>query len=55
MGSCLALGIAAERCIALDRAELQDNPTTWWNTTLIEQVVTDYVLEWEINAVSAAV
>ncbi|KAK3302666.1 putative deacetylase LmbE-like domain-containing protein [Chaetomium strumarium] len=50
-GSCQALGIHSQRCIALDHPELQDNPRVWWNTDLIEGIVRDYVKKWKIDAI----
>ena len=50
-GSCQALGIHPERCIALDHPELQDNPRVWWNTDLIEGIVREHVSKWKIDAV----
>ncbi|KAL2167113.1 hypothetical protein VTG60DRAFT_1704 [Thermothelomyces hinnuleus] len=50
-GSCRALGIHHERCIALDHPELQDNPRVWWNTELIETLVQEHVNKWEIDAI----
>lgn len=52
IGSCKALGINEQRCVAIDHEELQDNPTVWWNTALIETLVNDMVKKWEIDAVS---
>lgn len=52
-GSCESLGIDLARCVALDEAELQDNPTVWWNTDLIQSIVTEYVHKWDIDAVSS--
>ena len=53
-GSCSALGIAGERCIALDREDLQDNPQVWWDQNAIVDVVKEYIEKWMIDAVSAA-
>ncbi|OBT50408.1 hypothetical protein VE04_08251 [Pseudogymnoascus sp. 24MN13] len=50
-GSCESLGIDLARCVALDEAELQDNPTVWWNTDLIQSIVTEYVHKWDIDAI----
>ncbi|KAH8898915.1 LmbE-like protein [Thozetella sp. PMI_491] len=50
-GSCESLGINPARCIALDHAELQDNPKVWWNTDIIEGIVKDYVKKWAIDAI----
>ncbi|KAK3358002.1 putative deacetylase LmbE-like domain-containing protein [Lasiosphaeria hispida] len=50
-GSCTALGIADERCIALDHADLQDNPHVWWDTDLIERIVHEHVKKWQIDAI----
>jgi len=51
-GSCASLGIDLARCVALDHAELQDNPKVWWNTDLIQSIVAEYVQKWDIDAVS---
>jgi N-acetylglucosaminylphosphatidylinositol deacetylase len=50
-GSCAALGIKAERCIALDRMDLQDNPRIWWNEDVIIGSVKKYVEKWKVDAV----
>lgn len=50
-GSCAALGIDAERCVALDHPRLQDDPKTWWDTELIASVVQEHVRKWDIDAV----
>lgn len=50
-GSCAALGIHENRCVALDHPELQDNPKVWWNNELIAKKVHEYVLKWKIDAV----
>lgn len=51
-GSCRALGINPARCEALDHSSLQDNPTVWWDTDLIQSIVKEHVKKWEIDAVS---
>ncbi|KAM7217581.1 hypothetical protein V8F06_006965 [Rhypophila decipiens] len=51
IGSCKALGINEDRCVAIDNKELQDNPTVWWNTDLIESMVHETVKRWEIDAI----
>ncbi|SPQ22994.1 639a7789-5f66-48dc-94c0-d87af1cab84a [Thermothielavioides terrestris] len=50
-GSCKALGIHSERCVAMDHPELQDNPRVWWNTELIESIVHEHVKKWQIDAI----
>lgn len=50
-GSCAALGISADRCVALDHPDLQDNPREWWNTELIEGFVHEHVRKWDIDAI----
>jgi len=50
-GSCKALGIHRDRCVALNHPELQDNPKVWWNTDLIESVVREHVSKWKIDAI----
>lgn len=52
IGSCKALGIYFQRCIAIDHPDLQDNPTQWWNTKLIENFVHEHVRKWDVDAVS---
>lgn len=52
VASCSALGIDSSRCTALDTAQLQDDPKTWWDTELIQSIVRQYVEEWEVDAVS---
>ncbi|RAK80053.1 PIG-L family deacetylase [Aspergillus fijiensis CBS 313.89] len=47
--SCDRLGIAPERCIVLDRGDLQDNPKAWWDQDLIREVVAQYVQQWHID------
>ncbi|PYH42910.1 PIG-L family deacetylase [Aspergillus saccharolyticus JOP 1030-1] len=47
--SCDRLGIARERCIVLDRGELQDNPKAWWDEDLIREQVAQYVQQWQID------
>lgn len=49
--SCKALGIYFQRCIAIDHPDLQDNPTRWWNTDLIENFVHEHVRKWEVDAI----
>ncbi|GKT46119.1 N-acetylglucosaminyl-phosphatidylinositol de-N-acetylase [Colletotrichum spaethianum] len=51
-GSCDALGIDPSRCVALDHPKLQDNPTVWWDTALIQSILEDYVRKWDVSAVS---
>lgn len=53
-GSCRALGIDDKRCVALDHADLQDNPKVWWNTDLIAGIVHDHVQKWEVDAVGCS-
>lgn len=50
-GSCAALRIDPARCIALDHPALQDNPTLWWDTALVQTIVHDYIAKWDIDAV----
>ncbi|GAA5948155.1 hypothetical protein JCM3775_003141 [Rhodotorula graminis] len=49
--SCDALGIARDRCTALDLPTLRDDPTVWWETEEVEQVVRRYVKAWDVDAV----
>ena len=51
LGSCKSLGIHDQRCVALDNPALQDNPTVWWDTALIEDIVDTHVRKWEVDAV----
>ncbi|CAK7272410.1 hypothetical protein SEPCBS119000_005108 [Sporothrix epigloea] len=50
-GSCAALHIDPTRCVALDHPALQDNPTVWWNTTLVQAIVHEYIAKWDIDAI----
>lgn len=50
-GACGVLGIAEDRCEALNRPELQDNPRQWWNETAIIAAVKEYVAKWKIDAI----
>ncbi|RQM05925.1 hypothetical protein DH86_00002584 [Scytalidium sp. 3C] len=50
-GSCAALSIDPERCIALDREELQDNPKVWWDQNAIVAAVKEHVERWKVDAI----
>lgn len=50
-GACGVLGIAEDRCQALNQSELQDNPKEWWNETAIITAVKEYIEKWKIDAV----
>lgn len=52
-GSCDALSINAERCVALDNVKLQDNNKIWWEKEDIIPIVKQYVEKWKVDAVSA--
>ncbi|GAA6058348.1 hypothetical protein JCM3770_005845 [Rhodotorula araucariae] len=49
--SCGALGIARERCVALDVPTLPDDPAVWWETDAVERAVRKYVEGWQADAV----
>jgi N-acetylglucosaminylphosphatidylinositol deacetylase len=51
-GACKVLGISRDRCQALDRPALQDNPKEWWDEKAIIAAVKEYVQQWEVDAVS---
>jgi hypothetical protein len=51
-GSCDALGINGERCVVLDRPDIQDSPTVWWNEDIIIGLAREYVEKWDVDAVS---
>lgn len=51
-GSCDALGIDPTKCLALDQAQLQDNPKIWWDEDVITSTVKKYVKKWNIDLVS---
>jgi hypothetical protein len=53
-GSCASLGIHPERCVALDLADIQDNPRVWWDEKVIESNVRAYVEKWHADAVSVS-
>jgi len=50
-GSCGALGIDPARCVALDRPEIQDSPTEWWDQDVIEKIVREYVQKWSVDVI----
>ncbi|KAL0932544.1 glycan biosynthesis protein [Colletotrichum truncatum] len=50
-GSCEALGIDSSRCEALDHPDLQDNPTAWWDTTITQAIIKEYVHKWDIDTI----
>ncbi|GAA5917647.1 hypothetical protein JCM8208_006173 [Rhodotorula glutinis] len=49
--SCAALGIARDRCTALDLPALPDDPKVWWETEAVEEVVRRYVKAWNVDAI----
>lgn len=51
-GACKVLGFEEDRCEALNRPELQDNPKEWWDEEAIIAAVKEYVEKWEVDAVS---
>ena len=51
--SCATLGIAEERCVALNNPDLQDNPKKWWNEDVVEDVLKTHLKKWNIDLVSA--
>ncbi|KAE8374509.1 putative deacetylase LmbE-like domain-containing protein [Aspergillus bertholletiae] len=50
-GSCEQLGIAQERCIVLDIAELQDNPKQWWDEDRVQELVASYTEKWHVDLI----
>ncbi|KAH9208546.1 N-acetylglucosaminyl-phosphatidylinositol de-N-acetylase, a glycan bosynthesis protein [Leptodontidium sp. 2 PMI_412] len=50
-GSCAALGVEETRCVALDWPEIQDNPRAWWDESLIESIVKEYVQKWHVDVI----
>jgi len=50
-GSCDALSINAERCVALDNVKLQDNNKIWWEKEDIVPIVKQYVEKWKVDAI----
>lgn len=52
--SCATLGIAEERCVVLNRAELQDNPKKWWDEDIVEEVLKTHLKKWNIDLVGTA-
>ena len=50
--SCATLGIAEERCVALNNPDLQDNPKKWWNEDIVEDVLKTHLKKWNIDLVS---
>jgi N-acetylglucosaminylphosphatidylinositol deacetylase len=51
-GSCEALGIDEARCVVLDRPDIQDSPTVWWDESVIQTIVAQYIQDWHVDAVS---
>jgi len=49
--SCQSLGINADRCIALDHPDLQDNPKDWWDVALMQSIVHEHVEKWNIDTI----
>ncbi|KAL3457301.1 putative deacetylase LmbE-like domain-containing protein [Aspergillus heterothallicus] len=49
--SCAALAIAQERCVVLDRPDLQDNPKKWWDESSIRAVFEPYLKTWEADLI----
>jgi hypothetical protein len=54
-GSCRLLGVEEGRCVALDRLELQDDPNVWWDESIIQGIVKEYIQKWNIDAVRISV
>jgi len=50
-GSCDALGISPDRCVALDQKDLQDNPKVWWSEDAIIADVKEYVEKWKVDLI----
>ncbi|KAK0389897.1 hypothetical protein NLU13_3470 [Sarocladium strictum] len=50
-GSCQALRIDPSRCLTQNHPDLQDDPTKWWDSTKIQDVVKGFVKKWEIDAI----
>ncbi|KUJ08279.1 putative GlcNAc-PI de-N-acetylase [Mollisia scopiformis] len=50
-GACGILSIDDDRCEALNRPELQDNPKKWWDEHEIIAAVKEYVEKWEVDAI----
>ncbi|KAG5928859.1 hypothetical protein E4U42_007837 [Claviceps africana] len=51
LGSCEALGIDTDRCVALDNPDLQDNPKVWWDEDKIKPILKKYIKKWSIDAI----
>lgn len=49
LGSCDALQIPKERCLALDLPHMQDNPKVWWPQEEIINTIKEYVQVWSID------
>lgn len=48
-GSCHALNIPQERCIALNLPNIQDNPKIWWPSEQLLPIINDYMNKWSID------
>ncbi|KAF9892980.1 hypothetical protein FE257_000572 [Aspergillus nanangensis] len=49
--SCASLGIREERCVCLDKEEMQDNPQQWWEEDRIQAVVVKYLQRWDVDLI----
>lgn len=51
-GSCAMYNVPTERCEVLDLPDIQDNPTVWWPTTEIAEIIGERVKKWNVDTVS---
>ena len=43
--------IGAIECMVLDRQDIRDNPTLWWDGAVVTPIVTSWVSKWKADAV----
>ncbi|EEA19304.1 hypothetical protein TMatcc_009439 [Talaromyces marneffei ATCC 18224] len=49
--SCAALGIRDDNCVILNDKDLQDNPRQWWDDSIIEKILGEYIKKWNIDLI----
>lgn len=49
LGSCHALNVPQERCVALDLPTIQDNPKVWWSEQQLIPIIRQYIVSWSID------
>lgn len=49
--ACARLGITGDRCVVLNRDDIQDNPKEWWPENIVYGIVEFYVRKWNVDAI----